>query len=198
MKESAVKIWSVLVACLLSLPITAAANSFYCPTGHGYIDLGMNKDAVRAACGQPTRIEKSNQALTQQIPVTELIYTNLNQGAPYSGLDRTYQMWSINSGTTRVSMRVSIINNQVTSIQVNGQSENAMNICAGTPIQIGDSADSVYAACGDPSMVNQTYIKQPIKTNNNATPEIWRYDVNDYGTSFRLTFLNDILQSISQ
>lgn len=191
------KIWSVLIVSMISFSTAANVSSFYCPTNHGYINLGMTKDQVLSACGQPTSIEKSGQSLIQQIPVTELMYTNLNQGAPYSGLNTTYQMWSLDTGATQVGMKVSIINNQVTSIDVNGQSENAMNIC-GSPIQIGDTADSVYNACGSPAVVNQTYIKQPIKTANNAKPETWVYDVSNYSPSFRLTFLNDILQSISQ
>lgn len=192
------KVWLPLILGSLSLPVEAQVTSFYCPTGHGYINLGMSTSQVLSACGQPSSIEKSNQSLIQQIPVTELIYTNLNQGAPYSGLDVTYQMWSISSGTTQVSMQVNIINNQVSSIEVNGQSENAMSVCGGTPIQIGDSADSVYSACGNPSMVNQTYIKQPVRTSDNAKPETWVYNVDQYSQSFRLTFLNGILQSITQ
>jgi hypothetical protein len=188
----------LIISSLLSLPAMAQADGFYCPTGHGYINLGMNQEQVITACGQPSSIEKSNQALIQQVPVTQLIYTNLNQGAPYSGLNVTYQMWSLSSGTTQVGMQVNVINNQVSSIEVNGQSENAMSVCGGTPIQIGDSADSVYAACGNPSMVNQTYIKQPVRTSDNAKPETWVYDVGDYTPPFRLTFLNGILQSIGQ
>lgn len=192
------KSWCACILSLFSSAIFAGAASFYCPSNHGYINLGMTKDQVLSACGQPTSIEKSNRSLIQQVPVTQLIYTNLNQGAPYSGLDVTYQMWSLDSGSTRVGMEVDIINNQVSSIEVNGQTENAMSVCGGTPIQVGDSADSVYDACGNPAMVNQTYIKQPVKTDNRAKPETWVYILNDYGVSFRLTFLNDILQSINQ
>ncbi len=192
------KKWCACILVLLTIPAFSGVSSFYCPTNHGYINVGMSKDQVLYACGEPTSIEKSSHSLIQQVPVTQLIYTNLNQGAPYSGLDVTYQMWSLDSGTTRVGVEVNIINNQVSSIEVNGQSENAMSVCGGTPIQVGDSADSVYDACGSPSMVNQTYIKQPVKTNNQARPETWVYILNDYGVSFRLTFLNDILQSINQ
>lgn len=192
------RVWLPVVLSLFAFPAVAQVSSFYCPTGHGYINLGMNKDQVIAACGQPSSIEKTNQSLIQQIPVTQLIYTNLNQGAPYPGLDVTYQMWSLGSGTTQVGMQVNVINNQVSSIEVNGQSENAMSVCGGTPIQIGDSADSVYAACGSPAMVNQTYIKQPVRTRDNAKPETWVYIIDSYTAPFRLTFLNGILQSITQ
>lgn len=172
-------------------------NSFYCPTQHGFIHPGMTRDEVIQACGQPTHIEQSKQPLVQEIPVTELIYTNLNQGAPYPGLNNTYQMWSITSGTTQVHMQINIIHDQIHSIQVNGSHDNATNVCGGTPLQIGDSADSVYSACGSPSMVNQTYIKEPIKTEHHAYPELWTYQVSPYDPPFHLTFLNNILQSIS-
>jgi len=184
-----------IITLFISLP-AIAANSFYCPGNHGYINIGMNTDQVIAACGNPSNIEQSKQALMQKIPVTELIYTNLNKGAVYSGLNSTYQMWSIPSGTTQVNLQVNVINNQVSSVQVNGQGGDAMSVCGGNPIQVGDSADSVYSACGSPTMVNQTYIKRSVE--GNIKPVVWIYQLSPYQPSFRLTFLNGVLQSIDQ
>jgi hypothetical protein len=184
-----------LIALLATVP-AMAASSFYCPGNHGYINIGMNTDQIITACGQPTDIQQSKQALMQKVPVTELIYTNLNKGAVYSGLNSTYQMWSIPSGTTQVNLQVNIINDQVSSVQVNGQSGDAMSVCGGNPIQVGDSADSVYSACGSPTMVNQTYIKRSVQSN--VKPVVWMYQSSPYQPSFRLTFLNGVLQSIDQ
>lgn len=180
---------------LLLASFPALADGFYCPTNHGYINIGMNSNQVLSACGQPSSVDQSNQPLVQQVPVTELIYTNLDKGAVYSGLNSTYQMWSLPSGTTETQLKVSIVNNQVSSVEINGSNENAMSVCGGVAIQVGDPADNVYTACGNPNLVNQTYIKRPIKSN--VKPEIWTYNV-PYQSSFRLTFLNGILQSIDQ
>jgi hypothetical protein len=171
-----------------------AANTIYCPENHGYINVGMTADQVLSSCGQPTSIEKSNQGMVQKIPVTQLIYTNLDQGAVYSGLNSTYQMWSLPSGTTQLSLEVSIMDNKVSGIQVNGGSSNAMTLCGGNPIQIGDPADNVFSACGDPSSTNQTYITRNIQTK--VKPEIWTYQSQSQ-SSFSLTFVNGVLQSIN-
>lgn len=184
-----------VLTLFVSLP-ALAVNSFYCPGNHGYINIGMSTDQVSSACGQPSNIQQSQQPLVQQIPMTELIYTNLNKGAVYSGLNSTYQMWSIPSGTTQVNLQVNIINDQVSSVQVNGQGGDAMSVCGGNPIQVGDSADTVYSACGSPTMVNQTYIKRSVQSN--SKPVIWTYEANPYQPSFHLTFLNGTLQSIDQ
>ena len=191
----------VFIACVaIFMPITVGAvNTFYCPVNHGTIRVGMNRDQVLSLCGQPTDIQQSKQPLMEQIPVTQLIYTNLNKSAVYSGLDSTYRMWSLPSGTTQVNLEVDIIGDQVSQVRINGDSNNAMNICNGQPVQIGDAANSVYNACGNPSMVNQTYIKRPVQGSNNSDkPEVWVYQVDRYQPVFRLTFLNGILQSIDQ
>ena len=171
-----------------------AANSVYCPQGQGYINIGMTDSQVMNACGQPMSKQSTNVKVATQIPVTQLIYTTLNQGAVYPGLTSYYDMWSLPSGSVGTSLQVNVVNNKVTGISINGSSSNAMSICGGTSIQIGEDADSVYSACGSPSLVNETYINQPVSRNQH--PEIWTYQLNQYQSPISLTFIDGKLQSI--
>ena len=188
--------WVYRSFCLF-LPLVAwADSSYYCPATHGYIHLGMNSAQVISSCGQPTTVSQSKQAAEIKVPVTQLIYSSLNSGSTYYGLDATYQIWSLPSGSTGVTLQVNIMNDKITSVNLNGASNNATSVCGGTALQVGDSADSVYSACGSPSVTNQTYITQQVP--GKAKPETWMYSAGPYQPSFHLTFLNGILQSINE
>ena len=89
---------------------------------------------------------------------------------------------------------MNLINNRVTSINVNNSNTNATNACAGNSFQLGDTIAEVYRACGNPSMINNTYITQAVSKDQN--PEAWYYDFQ-YQPSVTLTFINGILQSIN-
>lgn len=170
------------------------AQQTYCPSNHGLIDVGMTMDQVLAACGTPTVRQQSDGVVTQKIPVTQLIYSTLNPGAVYQGLDPIYTMWSLPSGSNGVNFQVNIINNKISSMTMNGSSVNSSTLCGGTSLQGGDDVSAVYSACGSPSLVNNTYINQPILSKNK--PEIWIYQTNQYSPLIRLTFLDGKLQSI--
>jgi hypothetical protein len=187
---------AVSLGICLSSPVFAN-DSVFCPGNNGYINTGMTMSQVVSACGQPSSIEQAKQAAVKRVPVTQLIYTNVQRGAVYSGYDITYQMWSLPSGSTQLSFEVDVIDNKVSAIKMNGSSSNATNICgdSDTAIQIGASADDVYSACGAPSAVNQTYINQPIPSN--TKPIVWNYNFGQYQPSLHLTFLDGILQSIN-
>ncbi len=190
-----------LLTALLMYPLMAnAAGSYYCSQNGAYIDLGMTESQVLAACGQPTTrqtTKTTTNPVFQQIPVTQLIYTTLNPGALfyYPGIEPLYQMWSLPSGAQGISMQFDLINNQVTSIKLNGSSTNALSACQGGAVQIGDSIAKVYNACGSPTTVNNTYINRPIPASQN--PQVWIYIINQYQPSITLTFTNGILQSIN-
>ena len=172
-----------------------SADSIYCAQQHGYINVGMTQDQVVAACGKP--LIKRDSKVTQvveKIPVTQLIYTTLNQGGVYPGINNMYQRWSLPSGSTGVNLQVNIIDQKITSVNINGSSTNAASICGGISLQVGDDISRVYSACGNPSLVNQTYINQPVPKTLN--PEVWVYQVNKYQPPFSLTFVNGNLQSI--
>jgi hypothetical protein len=170
------------------------ADSFYCAQQHGYINIGMTQDQVISACGIPVLKRSSNTVVYEKIPVTQLIYTTLNQGGAFDGINNIYQRWSLPSGSQGTSLQINVINQKVDSMTINGGSSNAVSLCQGVSIEKGDLIGKVYSVCGTPSLVNQTYINQPVP--KALKPEIWIYQVNPYQPSFSLTFINGTLQSI--
>lgn len=183
------KVFFTLISLGFSCQVLAT-QSMYCPQNHGYINLGMTPEQVVAACGQPLSKQQSKTPLMQKVPVTQLMYNN--QGSPHA----FYGVWSLPVGTNSgAQLEVDIINNKVTAVRMNGGNTNAFSICGGTMIQVGDPVGSVYGACGNPSIVNNTYINQPVQSNQ--YPEIWIYQTDQYQTPFNLTFVNGKLQSIN-
>lgn len=176
---------------------TQAATSFYCPQNHGYIKVGMTQAQVVNACGPATSIQSGNNAVTQQIPVVQLIYNNLNQGPVgyYPGLVPVYGMWSIPSGTQGINIQVNLINNRVSDITLNQAHTNAVSACSGGSFQVGDEMQRVFTACGSPDVVNNTYINQPVPKEQN--PETWVFANLPYQPPITLTFVNGVLQSIN-
>ncbi|MFA5959326.1 MAG: DUF2845 domain-containing protein [Tatlockia sp.] len=183
------RLLQVLGIASFSFNALAGVQSFYCPENHGYINVGMTKDAVTAACGQPLSQQQSNQPVMQKVPVKQLMYNNMGSQKAF------YGVWSIPTGISGgTSLQVNVVNNKVKSISVNGSGSNAFSVCGGASIQVGDPASKVYGACGNPSVVNQTYINQPIQSNQK--PEVWIYQPGQYQQPITLTFINGKLQSI--
>ncbi|RMX03722.1 DUF2845 domain-containing protein [Legionella jordanis] len=167
-----------------------AIDSMYCPQNHGYINLGMTPEQVVAACGQPLSKQQSRTPVMQKVPVLQLMYNNQGSATAF------YGVWSLPVGTNSgAQLEVDVINNKVSGIRLNGNNTNAFSICNGNMVQVGDPIGSVYAACGNPSVVNNTYINQPIQSNQ--APEVWIYQADQYQTPFNLTFVNGKLQSIN-
>jgi hypothetical protein len=189
-----VKLLTLLNISLLTCT-QALAGPIYCPQKSGYIDVGMTEDQVISACGQPLTKQAPNVLVTQKVPVKQLIYTNLNTGSVYPGLNPAfYNQWSLPSGSTGIGLEVDIMNNKVSAVRINGSGTNAMSVCGGVSVQVGDDVGQVYSACGSPSMVNNTFVNQPIPSN--SKPQVWIYQVDQYQAPISLTFVNGKLQSI--
>ncbi|KTD23738.1 Protein of uncharacterised function (DUF2845) [Legionella lansingensis] len=166
-----------------------AVQSMYCPQGHGYINVGMTPAQVLSACGQPLNKQKSNTPFMQKVPVLQLMYNNQGSQSAF------YGVWSLPVGTNSgAQLEVDIVDNKVSAVRINGASSNAFSLCGGSMIQVGDPVGKVYGACGNPSVVNNTFINQPVQSNQK--PEIWTYQVDQFQTPFSLTFVNGKLQSI--
>jgi hypothetical protein len=166
-----------------------AAQSFYCPQNSGYINIGMTPEQVIAACGQPLSKQQLNRPATQKVPMQQLMFNN--QGSPTA----FYGVWSLPTGTgSGAQLEVDVIDNKVSAVRINGNDTNAFSICGGRNIQVGDPASTVSYACGSPSIVNNTYINQPIVSNKK--PELWIYQLGQYQSPISLTFVNGKLQSI--
>lgn len=195
---------TLAIAGILSLPAIAWADqSLYCPQKSGYINTGMTEAQVIGACGEPLSKQESNTPIMQKIPMQQIIYNNLGQKTAF------YGVWAIPIGQTNppntqpfgnnngggAQVQVNIVNNKVYSINLNGDDNNAFSLCGGRGIKIGDPAGAVYGACGAPSLVNQTFINEPIQSVK--PPEIWVYQPGRYQPAFRLTFVDGKLQSIN-
>lgn len=178
----------LILLILMMLPLSVfALDSYYCPGNHKYINTGMTQDEVINACGQPIKKEQSNQPVTEKVPVTQLIYNNQGTGEAF------YGVWSVPTGYGGARLEVDIINNKVASARINGSSTNAFSIC-GSSVEVGSPVAAVYNTCGNPSLVNKTYINRILPGDNKT--EIWTYQADQYQPSVTLTFVNGRLQSI--
>lgn len=213
--------YAVVVVCLCLIPISASSQSaggthpindnyddnmnpqpssptgsVYCPSGHAFIHIGMPENEIISACGQPASRTQSNKQPTREVPVKQLIYTTLGSSNPYPGLQSAiYDQWSLPSGPDdSFTLQVNIVNHKVSSISLNGTHNNAMSICGGSSIRVGDDESEIYSQCGSPNATNHTYINQQIPSN--TKPEIWIYQVDQYQPPIRLTFVNGSLESI--
>ncbi len=171
---------------LLLCPLAgfAGEQTKYCPGNHSLVRIGMNTDQVLNACGQPASVKTSNISVSKKIPVTQLIYSNLNTGGVFMGWDAIYNMWSLPSGSSGMNIQVNLIDDKVKSFNVNGQSTNALNLCNNGSVKVGDDINDVYSACGSPSLVNNSFINEPVP--DSAKPEVWTYQPDPYRPSFRL------------
>lgn len=187
----------------LMLPAFAWADqSIYCPQNHGTITVGMSEQQVVAACGQPLVKQTSDQPLMKLVPMQQLYFNN--QGAPTA----FYGVWALPYGQSNyktqpafggsaggVQLEVNIVNNQVYAININGSSTNGFSVCGNRNIKVGDPVNVVYGACGTPSIVNKSFIKQPVLSK--TKPQIWVYQPSQYQPAIRLTFVDGKLQSIN-
>lgn len=181
----------LLVVATIIIPMSAIAGeqSLYCEQNQRYINIGMTPEEVVNACGQPSSREQSSQPVVQQVPVEQLMYNN--QGSEQA----FYGVWALPTGVNGgAQLQVNIVDNKVRSVNINGSSTNAFTLCSDTAIKIGDPVESVYSACGNPSAVNNSYINQPIQSNQK--PEVWIYQTSRFEPPHSLTFINGKLQSI--
>lgn len=188
----------IFFTTFILLPLSAMGEGFYCPQNHGFINTGMTQAQVINACGQPmSKLDSSNTKIEQKVPVKQLLYTHLNQGSVYPGLNPAfYDQWSLPSGSTGVGLQVDIINNKVSGVKLNGADTNALSVCGGNAIVIGDDELRVYTACGSPSMINNSFILKTIPASEK--PEVWIYQQDQYSPIIRLTFVNGVLQFINK
>lgn len=177
-----------IIVSSLSVDVLAA-KAYYCAQHHGYIKPGMTQDQVIAACGKPLDRHQSNTPLMQKVPMQQIFYNN--QGSPKV----FYGVWSIpTGGTGGGQLEIDVINNKVSAINLNSSGSNASSVCKGINIQKGTPVAQVFGACGPPTLINRTYINQPVQTAQ--PPEVWVYQPGPHQKPISLTFVNGTLQSI--
>lgn len=124
--------------------------AFFCPNNFNQIDFGASIDQVSTQCGKPDKIET----------------TTLEPEGP--------QEWNYyipaavaNPGTaaTQGTMKAQITfdsSGHVVNMSVNGIGVGGSTLCGGANIQLGDSIESVKAACGTPSFINKQNTDNPV------------------------------------
>jgi hypothetical protein len=149
----------------------------------------MTPDQVIAACGQPLSQQESDNPVMQKIPVQQLIFNNMGTSTAF------YGVWNMPTGNSGSLLEVNVVNQKVRSIKLNSSDSNAVSICGGNSIQVGDPVSKVYYSCGSPSLTNNTYINEVV--NSAEKPKIWIYQPGQYQPSVTLTFVDGRLQSIN-
>lgn len=181
------KLMTSLIFSILPFNLMAA-DSYYCPQNHAYINIGMTTDQVISACGEPVSKQNSNQPLLQKIPVQQLMYNNMGTSSAF------YGVWNVPTGSGGVQLQVDVVNNLVKGVRINGGDSNAFSVCSGANIQVGDPVSKVYNSCGSPDVVNNTFINQVVPTE--TKPQVWVYQPGQFQPSISLTFVDGKLQSI--
>jgi hypothetical protein len=149
----------------------------------------MTPSQVIDACGPPLSRQESNQAVMQKVPVQQLMFNAAGAKQVF------YGVWAIPTGTdSGAQLQVNVVDNKVKSVNINGSGTNAFSVCGGVSIQVGDPVSKVYGACGNPSVVNNTFVNQPLQSN--LKPEVWIYQASEFQSPITLTFINGKLQSI--
>lgn len=124
------------------LPITAYA--FFCPTNFNQIDYGNSIEEVIQQCGKPDN-EKGSLESNDKIIPQEWNYF-IYQTVATTNLSPV-------QGTLKTSITFDE-NDKAINISVNGIGVGSTTIC-NQPIQLGDSKETVKAACGEPSFINR-------------------------------------------
>jgi hypothetical protein len=188
------KIILSITSLLFTTTLFAEQAPFYCPKNHGYIRIGMTEDEVLKLCGTPTSKEQSKSAAVEQIPVTQLVYSTLNKDPVYRGYKLVYNTWSLPIGSDGNTLTVDIIDGKISSIRLNGSGTNASSICGNRSFAVGDLADTVFSACGSPSLTNQTFINRSVR--GKSKPITWTYSADQYQPTFQLIFMDGQLEAI--
>lgn len=207
---------SIITLMFTAIPSLCLAvnslNQFYCPQGHNTITIGMTADQVEALCGEAQIIHDDTQRVVQNVAATRLIYNRINTGSPYFwNLNKVYDQFSLPSGSHDSNMAFIIVDNKVSSINIQGNDIKNTTACSyagslefpgGTnptiqvSINVGDPVAKVYQNCGSPDYTDQTYLEQPVPLSEK--PERWQYKLDQFQPTYQLIFIRGILTSIEQ
>ncbi len=82
------KAWIVLG--IFSFPNLNFAQSYISPQRAGYVNTGMTQaTSIKCVC-EPLSKQQSNTPAMQKVPLQQLIYSTLNTGSVYSGLNSAF------------------------------------------------------------------------------------------------------------
>jgi hypothetical protein len=132
-----------LAMSLIILGLSTNSFALLCPGNFNQINVGDTIDAVKAACGKPVG-EKSTDS-TAQGPQEWNYYVSVNPAFTQNVSQNT---------TASLKTTVAFDKGKVTNMSVNGVGVSNTAVCGGT-IQVGDTEDTVKAACGKPAFINR-------------------------------------------
>lgn len=113
-----------------------SAFAMLCPGNFNQMNLGDSKDQVIKSCGKPDsqKTEKSEAGIPQEW---------------------SYYIKSAPTDPTSLKMTVAFTGGVVSNITTQGTSLASTQLCSGNTVSVGDSMESVKAACGDPPYINK-------------------------------------------
>lgn len=132
---------SYLAGLILSLS-SSVSFAFFCPNNFNQIYAGSTMEEVTAACGKP---DKEDTTVVKSEPPQEWSYFTPQASNVVSGLGARGDF------KTQITFDAS---GKAINITVNNTSTNNTNMC-GRVVQVGDTRDTVEAACGRPSFINK-------------------------------------------
>lgn len=199
MKINVISVLGSLLIPQICLAMAVSEETLYCPAHQGYIKTGMTQDEVVAACGKPVSTDSANVPVMQRVPMTQLTYQSVNTVNTVQGHVDLYNLWSLpvaGKSTIPGTIAFDVINDHISAIHVNGSDTNVQSLCGGVYVQIGQPVSVAYQNCGNPTMVNQTFVTQQVPSNDD--PVVWVYQFDKYQAPLSLTFIKGKLQSIHQ
>lgn len=116
--------------------------AFFCPNNFNQIEIGDSIQTVTKQCGKPDKEETTT--VTKEGP---------QEWSYYIPQTVSTTAMSQEQGTLKTQITFDE-NNKAINISVNGIGVGSSTIC-GTPINLGDSRDTVKSACGKPSFINK-------------------------------------------
>lgn len=127
----------------LTFTLSSSAFAILCPSNFNEISVGDSLESVKTACGAP-----ASEKTVDSAPNTpqEWNYYVAPSGSLTQGVSASSQ--------ATLKTTVAFADGKVTNMSVNGVGVSNTAIC-GSPIQVGDTEDTVKAACGKPQFINR-------------------------------------------
>ena len=171
---------TVLFVSFASLCLSNPSFALFCPNSFNQIEIGDTIQQVEQQCGKPDGIKLSKgddngpQEWNFYVQPTMNNYTSMRL-----------------KGSQEASVKMAIAMNdaKVINITVNGMSLATTTLCGGHSISVGNTAQTVKSACGDPAFIN----KSSASNNGEKPADITTYKYNSTPPTV-LTFVNGKLQ----
>jgi hypothetical protein len=176
LKEQEMKFKKIFLLTACAAMITPS-YAMFCPGNFNEINMGDTIANVTAQCGPPTAQKASDSTADQP-------------------QEWTYYLTQASTDPTQpqaATLRTTIFfqKDKVTNMTVNGIGLSSTQICAGQTVQVGDSPETVKAACGAPALVNVAKAP-PGSAADTTKTTTYTYSTNT--GNVELVFVNGVLK----